>query len=111
MDLTWHKMMERFDSVTQLKLNLIDAFSKYIPSTPAEFQVGYLEGRGSQKRWIVRSADLEQMYDSVYEGDVIKLWCKGKSNDCARGQKRKNEVSVEPPPKRDRQAEGERNSH
>ena len=109
MDLTWHKMTERFDSVTQLKLKLIDAFSEYIPSTPAEFQVGYLEGRGSQKRWIVRSADLEQMYDSVYEGDVIKLWCEGKSKDCARGQKRKNEgQSVEPPPKRDRQAEEEK---
>ena len=109
MDLTWHKVTEKFDSVIQLKLKLIDSFSEYIPSAPAEFQVGYLEGRGSQKRWMVRSEDLEKMYDSFYEGDEIKLWCEGKSKDCARGQKRKSEAqSVEPPPKRDRQAEDER---
>ena len=61
---------------------------------------------------MVRSEDLEKMYDSFYEGDEIKLWCEGKSKDCARGQKCKSEAqSVEPPLKRDRQAEDERNSH
>ena len=33
----------------------------YIPATP-KFQVVYMEGQGSQKRWIVRSEDLEKMY-------------------------------------------------
>ena len=66
MDLTWHKMSEKFESVTQLKLKLIDSFSEYVPATH-EFQVGYLEGWGSQKRWIVRSEDLEKMYDTFYD--------------------------------------------
>ncbi len=117
MDLTWHKMSERFDSAVQLKQRLIESFSEYVPST-LEFQVGYLEGRGSQKRWIVRSEDLETMYDSNYVNDVIKLWCDGKSKDGARGQKHRNEaesdepptkrIRDEPPTKRDRQAEEER---
>ena len=74
-------------NVTQLKLKLIDSFSEYVPATH-EFQVGYLEGWGSQKRWIVRSEDLEKMYDTFYNGDEIKLWYEGKSKDShsARGQ-------------------------
>lgn len=109
MDLTWHNMSERFASPTQLKLSLIEHFSEYVPSTP-EFHVGHLEGRGSQKRWIVRSEDLKNMYDAFYEGDEIKLWCEGKSKDNTRGRKRRNEAENEetPPPKRDHQAEEER---
>ena len=108
MDLTWHNMSERFDSPTRLKLTLMEQFSEYLPSTP-EFQVGYLEGRGSQKRWIVRSEDLGSMYESFHEGDEIKLWCEGKSKDNARGRKHRNESENEDPaPKRDHQAEEER---
>ena len=79
MDLTWHNMSEKFDSVNGLKLKLIDSFSEYIPSTPT-FQIGYFEGRGSQKRWIVQLEDLKKMYQSVCEGDEIKLWCEAKSH-------------------------------
>ena len=86
-DLTWHDMTEMFDSVVKLKENLIESFPEYVPST-LDFQVGYLEGRNSQKRWIVRSADLEKMYEAYEEGEEIKLWCEGKVKDCAQGKKR-----------------------
>lgn len=87
MDLTWHDMTEMFDSVVKLKENLIESFPEYVPST-LDFQVGYLEGRNSQKWWIVRSADLEKMYEAYEEGEEIKLWCEGKVKDCAQGKKR-----------------------
>ncbi len=77
MDLTWHNMSEKFESVTSLKLKLMDAFPQYVPASPT-FQVGYLEGRGSQKRWIVCPEDLTKMYESFNNGDVIKLWCEAK---------------------------------
>ena len=94
MDLTWHNTSERFVSVTNLKLKLIDCFPECVPSSPT-FQVGYLEGRGSQKRWIVCSADLTKMYDAFKDGDEIKLWCEAKGKEETR--KRTNESREEEP--------------
>ena len=100
MDLMWHKMSEKFDSVNGLKLKLIDSFPEYVPSSPT-FQIGYLEGRGSQKRWIVRIEDLKKMYESFNEEDDIKLWCeaKGKENSGKRGNENRED---EPKSKRER---------
>ena len=88
MDLTWHDMTERFDSVVKRKESLIESFPEYVPST-LDFQVGYLEGRNSKKRWIVRSADLEKMYDVYEEGEEIKLWWERKVKECTQGKKTK----------------------
>ena len=60
MDLTWHNMSENFDSVTSLRIKLIDSFPEYVPLSPT-FQVGYLEGRGNQKWWIVQLEDLKNV--------------------------------------------------
>ena len=54
MELMWHNMSEKFDSV---KLKLIDSLLEYVPSSPT-FQVGYLEGHAHHKHWIVRQEDL-----------------------------------------------------
>ena len=113
MDLTWHDMTEKFDSVVKLKESLMESFPEYVPST-LDYQVGYLEGRNSQKRWIVRFADLEKMYKAYEEGEEIKLWCEGKVKECAQGKNRKSieqPDNVQPPSKRDCQAEEEQEIH
>lgn len=93
MDLNWHNVRSRkFESVSDLKMKLIDSFPEYVGPAP-HFQVGYLEGRGNQKRWVVRVEDLKAMYDAFFEGDTIKLWCDGKEKEDSR--KRKNDDKVE----------------
>ncbi len=83
MDLTWHNVSEKFKSVTSLKIKLIDSFPDYVASTPT-FQVGYLEGRGLQKRWIVCLADLTKLYESFDIGGEIRLWCEAKGKGVSR---------------------------
>ena len=90
MTLTWHRMSEKFESPTQLKLKLIESFPQYVPPS-SDFNVGYLEGRGCQKRWVVCGDDLEAMYKSFFDGDEIHLWCDGKGTGSSK-QKRKNEA-------------------
>ena len=85
MELMWHNMSDKFDSVNGLKLKLMDSFPEYVPSA-LTFQVGYLEGRGSQKRWIVQQEDLKMMYESFDPEDVIKLWCESKAKEEGRGK-------------------------
>ena len=46
-----------------------------ISNTAPTFQIGYLEGWGNQKRWIVQQEDLKMMYESFNPEDNIKLWC------------------------------------
>lgn len=84
MDLTWHGIHVKFDSVANLRRKLMDSFPEYVSSDP-DFQVGYLEGRGRQKRWIVRVEDLTSMYEAFYEGDEVRLWCDGKGRHQQQG--------------------------
>lgn len=110
MDLTWHDMTETFSSIIKLKESLIESFPEYVPSS-LDFQIGYLEGRSSQKRWIVRAADLQKMYEAYDDGEEIKLWCEGKSKECVQGKKRKSDEHSDheqPPSKRECQEEEER---
>ena len=94
MDLDWHNMTSKFQSVNDLKMKLIDSFPEYIGPSP-NFQVGYLEGHGSQKRWIVRMDDLRALYNTFEEGDTMKLWCDGKEKEEGQGCKRKNDDKLE----------------
>ena len=95
MELMWHNMSEKFDSVNGLRLKLMDSFPEYVPSSPT-FQVGYLGGRGNQKHWIVQQEDLKVMYKSFNREDDIKLWCESKVKEEGRG-KRGNENKEEEP--------------
>ena len=108
MDLDWHNMTSKFQSVNDLKMKLIDSFPEYIGPSP-NFQVGYLEGRGSQKRWIVQMDDLKALYNTFEEGDTIKFWCDGKEKE--EGHKRKNDHDKleEPKSKKERNDEIEAN--
>ena len=77
MDLTWHNMNEKFDSVLRLRQKLIESFPEYVPAT-LDFQTGYLIGRGSQKRWIVGSEDLQKMYECFFYDGKCKGYTRGK---------------------------------
>lgn len=91
MDLDCHIMSGKFESITDLKMKLIDCWPEYIGPT-TNFQLGYLEGHGNQKRWIVRLEDLKNMYDNCEEGAKIKLWCEAKEKETDKENcKRKNE--------------------
>lgn len=88
MDLTWHKMSERFESVESLRSKISAAFKEYV-SNASSFQVGFLCGKGCQKRWIVSEDDLGLMYKEVGDEKEIRLWCEGKVKDSEVGLKRK----------------------
>ena len=97
-------MSDKFDSVNGLKLNLMDSFPEYVPSSPT-FQVGYLEGRGSQKCWIVQQEDLKMMYESFNPEDVIKLWCESKAKEECRGKRGSESKEEEPKSKMEKNEE------
>ena len=56
MEVTWHNQTKQFDSVKELKL-------KAFQSSLTVFQVGYLEGRASTKRWIFKVEDVNKNYE------------------------------------------------
>ena len=51
----------KFESILALKLKLMESFPDNVPPA-TDFQVGYLEGKQSSKRWLVCPEDLESMY-------------------------------------------------
>ena len=65
-------------------------------------QVGYLEGWGSQKRWIVQQEDLKMMYESFNPEDVIKLWCESKAKEDGHGKRGRENKEEEPKSKREK---------
>ena len=79
----------------------MDSFPEYVPSSPT-FQVGYLEGRGNQKRWIVQQEDLKVMYESFNREDDIKLWCESKVKEEGRGKRGNENKEEEPKSKREK---------
>ena len=73
----WHDVDYVFESTTALKVKLMDSFRDDIPPN-TDFQIGYFEGRGHTKRWIIDNRDLQRMY-SVYEsGSTITLGSEGR---------------------------------
>ena len=100
---TWHDAKEAFDSPRALRLKLMESFPNDLPDH-INFQLGYFEGRGSTKRWIVESRDLQSMYSFFEAGAKITLWCEGNpvtSNDTESSSAKEAKQSVtdgEPPP-------------
>lgn len=101
MELTWHNMSDKFKTVNEIKLKMIDSFPNHVPSIPT-FQVGYFERKGNQKRWLVQTDDIKVMYRSFREGEDIKLWCEKKEN-----LKIGNEDDEQPKSKREKQEDTE----
>ena len=93
-----HRFNSKFDSLTALRVKLIDEFEETVPDT-VNFNVGYFDGRQQAKLWLVTNKDLESMY-SKYRTGEITLWCDGRSDRDRSGeevrskQKRDSEASV-----------------
>lgn len=92
--LNWHHMSVRFESVSELKLKLMDDFKDFVPSTP-DFQVGYIEG-SSKQHWIISREDLDAMYESVRGKSDILLWCDKKEIEGQTSRKRKGSEANAP---------------
>ena len=76
-----HHFHGKFDSVTPLKLKLMDEFGDLVPAT-TDFQIGYFRGKQSTKYWIMCQDDLDMMNESLVNGNPnILLWCDGRSID------------------------------
>ena len=92
------KINSKFDSLTALRVKLIDEFEETVPDT-VNFNVGYFDGRQQAKLWLVTNKDLESMY-SKYRTGEITLWCDGRSDRDRSGeevrskQKRDSEASA-----------------
>lgn len=106
-----HHFHGKFDSVTSLKLKLMDEFGELVPAT-TDFQIGYFRGKQSTKYWIMCQEDLDMMNDSLGKGKPnILLWCDGRSansldsSDSASscGRKRKSPPVSEPLPSKRQQ--------
>ena len=69
-----HHFDGKFDSITAIKVHLIDKFGDQVPQT-INFNIGYFEGRQSKKRWLCCQEDLNAMYQCYKEGGEISLWC------------------------------------
>ena len=70
-------MKERFLTPSQLKERPSESFPERVPPHK-DFHVGYFEGKASTKYWIVSEEDIQAMYNALFEGDVITIWCDGR---------------------------------
>ena len=68
-----HLKTDKFDSVTAMKVHLMDELGDEVPSS-IHFEVGYYEKR-SNKCWLVKNEDLQAMYSSLKSGNEVLLWC------------------------------------
>ena len=68
-----HHFHGKFDSVTSLKLKLMDEFGELVPAT-TDFQIGYFRGKQSTKYWIMCQEDLDMIH---CEKETKHLTCYG----------------------------------
>ena len=98
----------KFSSLIDLKVKLMKQFENQLPTTLA-FNIGYYDGRQSEKRWICDKDDLEAMYTSpaLLGKKEIVLWCDGRPEDNDFDNSRKKRARCHSPLTRrdDREAE------
>ena len=77
-----HHFSDKFSSVTDLKVKLLDQFGAQLPATTL-FNVGYFDGRQSMKVCICSQDDLDKMYTSLASAKKreVLLWCDGRAED------------------------------
>ena len=82
-----------FESVTSLRVKLIETFKERVPNT-LDFNVGYYEGSQQAKIWLVTAEDLKTFYQKFAKGGQVTLWCDGRLQEPeSAGRKRKREES------------------
>ena len=84
---------EQFESVTQIKMKLIEEFGDQVPSQ-LDFSVGYYDGSQQAKTWLVTRDDLDALYKKYPNGGNVSLWCDGRSTDSV--PKRKRDLDSQP---------------
>ena len=83
----------QFESITQMKMKLIEKFGDQVPSQ-LDFSVGYYDGSQQAKTWLVTRDDLDTLYRKYPNGGNVALWCDGRSTDNV--PKRKRELDSQP---------------
>ena len=81
-----------------LKVKLMEQFENQLP-IPLTFNIGYYDGRQSEKRWICDREDLEAMYSSpalLGRKDIL-LWCDGRPEDSDSDNSRKKRARCHSP--------------
>ena len=73
---------DRFESVTEMKTNLIEEFGDQVPSQ-LDFSVGYYDRSQKAKTWLVIKDHLDALYKKYPNGGNTALWCDGRSTDSA----------------------------
>ena len=93
-----HDYHEKFSSIAELKLYIMNAFTEHVPPT-TNFQIGYFLGKQSSKYWLVNQDDLDLMYTSLKKKDIV-LWCDARSESTTNDKKRRLQVenTNDPPP-------------
>ena len=82
-----------FESVTSLRVKLIETFKERVPNT-LDFNVGYYEGSQQAKIWLVTAEDLKTFYQKFPKGGQVTLWCDGRLQEAESvARKRKREES------------------
>ena len=81
---------EKFKSVTEIRMKLIEEFRDQVPSQ-LDFSVGYYDGSQQSKTWLVTKDDLEALYEKYPNGGNVSLWCDGKSTDTVSKRKKDSE--------------------
>ena len=88
----------KFDSVTSLRVKLIESFRESVPNT-IDFNFGYFEGSQQAKMWLVVPDDLKTIYQKYPQGGAINLWCDARCDETevenVRKRKRDSEQNIE----------------
>ena len=74
-----HHFTSEFESVSAIKMKLIDEFKGQVPGN-IDFNIGYYDGAQHSKVWLVSVDDLKSMYSKHPSGGEIVLWCDGRSD-------------------------------
>ena len=65
-----HHSTSKFESVTAIKMKLVDEFKDQVPSN-IDFNIGYYDGAQHSNVWLVSVDDLKSMYSKHPSGGEI----------------------------------------
>lgn len=84
-----HHFNDKFRSVTDIRVNLLEEFGDDLPGT-INFDVGFYEKRSS-KCLLVSCNDVMKMYEAFKKDEDILLWCDAGKDESDKSRKRKRD--------------------